>query len=58
MRLSVDIFRVPYTTRRDRTVEICLVLVLGACEVVSLTEVRRRLVTNSEIRAFIVKGTS
>ena len=58
MRRAVDIFRVPYTTRRDQIAEISLVLVLGACEVVSLTKVRPCLVTNAEIRTCIVKGTS
>ena len=58
IRRAVDIFRVPYATCRDRIAKIYLVLVLGACEVVSLTKVRRRLVTNTEIRASLVKGIS
>jgi len=55
---AVDIFRVPYTTHRDRIAGIYLVLVFGACEVVILTKVRRRLLTNAEIVAYILKGIS
>jgi hypothetical protein len=57
MRRAAGIFRVPYTTLRYRIQEIYVVLVLVACEVVSLTVGVDRLVTKAEIRAFIVKGT-